>query len=699
MKKNISHFVLVCILLTGTLYGQLQLTGLSNSPTLNQDIQNIFAGGGVTISNAVYYGGTAPTTQIATFTNPVGSSHVGDMFNSGLVLTTGSYNQAGIDQCYNCNHHIFVTDPLSNDPDLVQLNGGTGVHSYSILEFDVVPSGNLLQFQYIWASEEYPGYANPSSPFNDKMGLFISGPSISGTFSNGAENIALIGSQYVGIQTVNNGWDANCAGPCNNCSFFICNYETFYPSFYNPHFVYNGYTRTLTAQRAVECGETYHIKLAICNVADQLLDAAVFFKANTLMSDFTAGPATALPNPVCQGQPVTLNCTGDATFTYNWYNSSNVFLGSGQTINVTANPTDPPYTVEVINTLTGCTLDLENSTNTIIHTSSNVCPTTQGINNTNEYTYYIQAGQPINFDIFSFDALNENITMSITGLPAGLNSVITPILVPPYNVDHPKAAIFGTLFSLGEYTFQVKLTDNNVCGSYNCTYNFKIKVVCPDCLIDQYYEKKGGANPALPGYTERIHWIVAGTSVDPSQTDGPVLVNASQNVTFKAGAAIKLEPGFYAQTNSVFLAQIAEPDCNLDCRNDCCEAWSGLTVTQSEMPNIFTPNGDNVNDYWYLPDTDHPYCAFNITGFWLSVYDRWGVLIHEQTGNSNICCAFNAPASGVATGHSSIWWDGRVNLPTPGGPYVTAGQYRVVLTLYGCNNYEVTWETEVYVYP
>jgi len=140
--------------------------------------------------------------------------------------------------------HNLVTDPVSYDLDLATISGG--LQSVGILEFDIIPNGTTIQFEYIFASEEYPGYANPTSPYNDAMGLFISGPSISGT-----ENIALlpITNDPVSVQNLNNGWDGSFAGPCNNCSSFICNYATF-PVFHNPHLTYSGYSKILTATKS-----------------------------------------------------------------------------------------------------------------------------------------------------------------------------------------------------------------------------------------------------------------------------------------------------------------------------------------------------------------------------------------------------------------------------------------------------------------
>lgn len=49
------------------------------------------------------------------------------------------------------------------------------------------------------------------------------------------------------------------------------------------------------------------------------------------------------------------------------------------------------------------------------------------------------------------------------------------------------------------------------------------------------------------------------------------------------------------------------------------ELPSELTV-----PNVFTPNGDNVNDFFNLKAT-------NLTELTLQIFDRWGHLVYDLT--------------------------------------------------------------------
>lgn len=63
-----------------------------------------------------------------------------------------------------------------------------------------------------------------------------------------------------------------------------------------------------------------------------------------------------------------------------------------------------------------------------------------------------------------------------------------------------------------------------------------------------------------------------------------------------------------------------------------CEAMGSSTITillaEYEIPNVFTPNGDNLNDIFQVYHTEG---AVNINS--LQVFNRWGQLVFESTSN------------------------------------------------------------------
>ena len=65
--------------------------------------------------------------------------------------------------------------------------------------------------------------------------------------------------------------------------------------------------------------------------------------------------------------------------------------------------------------------------------------------------------------------------------------------------------------------------------------------------------------------------------------------------------------------------------------NSGCKDTMSVKITVNDVPtiviipNIFTPNGDNINDEFAITAT-------GVTNFDCKVYDRWGILLHEWTG-------------------------------------------------------------------
>ncbi|HQV52934.1 MAG: choice-of-anchor L domain-containing protein [Flavobacteriales bacterium] len=277
MYKSLTS-VAITFLFAFQVNGQLVVDG---TPSPTQLIQDVLLGGGVTASNITYAGDAAAR---ASFT--ASGSNLG--LDAGVILSTGTATDAagsGID---------FASggSGTAGDQDLEDLSGQI-ISDAAILEFDFIPTGDTLRFRYVFGSEEYPEYV--CDIFNDAFGFFLSGPGINGPFSNNAKNIALIPSTTVPItiNTVNSGSPGgfNDATTCasadpnwvNNSIYYVDNGT-------GTTVVYDGFTTVLTAFSLVECGQLYHIKLAIGDGGDSSFDSAVFLEAGSFTS---AGEVTA----------------------------------------------------------------------------------------------------------------------------------------------------------------------------------------------------------------------------------------------------------------------------------------------------------------------------------------------------------------------------------------------------------------------
>jgi gliding motility-associated-like protein len=131
----------------------------------------------------------------------------------------------------------------------------------------------------VFGSDEYPEFVDEG--FNDVFAFFISGPGFGGTY-----NMAQIpgGGGPVSIDNINNG--PSNTGPCQNCAYYNAN-GTGATSPYDSddyYIQYDGFTVVMEAVAKVECGETYHLKIAIADAGDQAYDSGIFLEANSLAS-------------------------------------------------------------------------------------------------------------------------------------------------------------------------------------------------------------------------------------------------------------------------------------------------------------------------------------------------------------------------------------------------------------------------------
>ena len=167
----------------------------------------------------------------------------------------------------------------SGDPDLNDLTNLT-TYDACIIEFDFKPAGDSVKFNFIFGSEEYHDYVN--SQFNDVFGFFLSGPGISGSFTNNAINIAEVPGTHlpVAISNVNCGKQTTyCAAPPGegpNCALLYDNTDQNQGSF--TQCALDAYTLPFVADNDVQSCQWYHLKLAIGDAGDHVFDSGVFLE-------------------------------------------------------------------------------------------------------------------------------------------------------------------------------------------------------------------------------------------------------------------------------------------------------------------------------------------------------------------------------------------------------------------------------------
>ena len=256
-------------------------------------LAQMLAGPGITVSNVTFTGA-----------NVAGGSFTGGIADglgiaSGVILSSGDIaNAAGP----NLNDGISTANGTAGDTDLnVIVGAGHTTFDAAVLQFDFIPTAGTVTFRYVFASDEYNEFVGA---FNDVFAFYVDG-----------QNVALVPgtSTPVAINTVN---------LSSNSSFYKNNdpSDLGIPTPFGTQF--DGFTTVLTATVTLTPNVSHHIKLAIADTDDDILDSAVFIEAASLVAaTVTPTPtntvpvaATTTPTPTPTGTvPVTATSTPSRT--------------------------------------------------------------------------------------------------------------------------------------------------------------------------------------------------------------------------------------------------------------------------------------------------------------------------------------------------------------------------------------------------
>ena len=285
-----------------SLCGQVTIT--QPYATAEEYVQEILLGDGVTATNITFTGSLA---QLGLLENGSGVFSV----ESGLMLNTDDATCEGF--CADCLGGSVPDADLLNvansvPPLIGQSFTVSSVNDVCILEFDFEAGGDSIAFNYVFGSDEYLTYVNTT--YNDIFAFFLSGPGITGPydspagFPGGAVNIAGVPESDpnlpVTISSVNSQ---------TNSAYYIDNQS-------NNGVCVNGYTQPFVAEYAIQCGETYHIKLAIADGTDTALESIVVLEEGSFSSnafDIVAS-ASISGNVIFGGDTTVVESCNDAVF-------------------------------------------------------------------------------------------------------------------------------------------------------------------------------------------------------------------------------------------------------------------------------------------------------------------------------------------------------------------------------------------------
>jgi len=703
----ISRITLFVCALALSFASSAQIT-VTNTFTPSQMVQNVLLGFGVTASNISVNGSPANANNLYGNVSFFTSGNTTFPIQSGLLLTTGNgVGAIGPNGSGSFTNNLPATTNVSTDQALNYIANGT-VTNGVVLEFDFIPAGDTISFNYLFGSDEYPEFS-PSS-FNDAFGFVLWGPGISGPYTlagypAGGQNLAVIPGTGTPV-TINN------VGPgaTQNPAYYVSNLgNVAYP----PNALqYDGTTTLLSANASVQCGQTYHIKLCISNVGDQAYDSGVFLQANSFSSE-----AIEIAVATVSGDTSVYEGCTDASL---MFIRPQTQLGDTLIINydIGGTATELADYNDLINPITFLP-----GVDTI---ALNITPIADGISDNMEYititamtisscgdtiistgTLYILDSIPI--PIVETDPLVQCATDSVL-VSASASGLFPPFTYSWTGGQTGPSAYFPTIQGTMTGTVDYYVTATNSCGYTNTdtvtvTLNQTLAVdtiwmgpaTCqPTGYVSAFisgqtgvpfytWNGPGANNPSFIDasvwdnlssgwyylhvtdnvcevfdsmFVDILNPPIAQFSATPPSGCSPLsvtIVNVSQNASnfawdFGNGSTATVtnmdpQSQLFAESGVIRLIASEGPCADTayqaivisicGCTDPLGTNYNPLATVDDgsceypiptvEVPNVFSPNGDDANDLFFLNTT-------NSTSITLTVLNRWGNTVYENTG-------------------------------------------------------------------
>ena len=256
--------------------------------SVEQMVMDFFDGECVTVSNISYTGANE-------------SSAYFEAANTDLNIPAGIFIGSGLAEAVigpSTSQGTSNAMGTAGDPDL-DTEVGAMTNDAAVIEMDIVSSEeNTLSFYYIFGSEEYNEWVGTG--FNDVFAFYVSGPGI-----NGTQNIATIPGTTTPASINNISLNTN------------SQYYVDYVENGGMDTELDGISTELPASFVALANETYHIKIAIADVADQVFDSGVFIGVESLCGDSLVTPP-AIVGLSIDGNTITIANESRYATSYFW---------------------------------------------------------------------------------------------------------------------------------------------------------------------------------------------------------------------------------------------------------------------------------------------------------------------------------------------------------------------------------------------
>lgn len=559
-------------------------------------------------------------------------------FQNGIVLSTGKIVNAQ-------GPNTSLSDDGGNmgwngDPDLNQALGLSNTFNATVLEFDFIPLGNRISFDYIFSSEQY--LSNPMSNqcnFTDGFAFLLR--------RNGEtnyQNLAVVPNTNIPVK-VNTVRGSGTICPAANETYFDAFNGTVHPT------NFNGQTKVLTAQSDVIPGETYHIKLVIADEGNHRFDSAIFLGGGSFNFGIDIGDdrLIATGNPLCPNETLAVNATQIGATNYQWYKDTNLIPGA---TNATYNITSAgDYLVEINygptcqttgaikieyaetlivnqNTFTECDADANQDGKTVF--------------DLNDIKNQLFTNLPANYVVSFFD-----LTTSTTALPTNYSNT-TPFTQTIYaRIMNIQGCYSDYPVNLRVNTFDNILVDETIglceneslilnAGSGFTSYEWNTN---PPQFTQQITVNSGGIYEVT--VTNALNCSKTKTFTIEASGIGTIEEIVINDFQENNSATIQISPtsigdyeysldGINYQNSNVFSNLLAgEYTVYVQDKKGC-----GITLETFyilDYPRYFTPNNDGYNDTWNIKNLERR----GLENSLITIYDRYGKLLKQLVGNSS----------------------------------------------------------------
>ncbi|MEO5775349.1 MAG: choice-of-anchor L domain-containing protein [Flavobacterium sp.] len=623
------HFLLV--LIYGTASAQYISTDETYTPL--QLIENVLINSGcASVSNVSVSGGNFTSgEQSWGYFNANGSAFP---FAQGIILSTGKIIDAR-------GPNAFISDDTApgwtgGDTDLNDALGISNSLNVTYLEFDFIPLGNEISFDYIFASEEYHGTA--TCTYSDGFAFLLKEVG-SPTY----QNLALIPTTTtpVKVTSVHPNIPGGC--PAQNEQYFDAFNGTEYPT------NFNGQTKVLTARSTVIAGHQYHIKLVIADEGNYRYDSAIFLKGSSFSFgiDLGADRTFANNNPICLTESLTLNGTAPGALSYQWnFNTIPMPGQNAATLNF-----NPPY------------ISSQNGTYSLTTTYSPTCSTTADINLdfapqliTDRDTYTYCDADTLQ-DGFTIVPLSTIVPTLFLNLPPGYQ--VSFYNSPTSTTPLPDSFHNTTAF---QQVIYARISNSNCYTAFPVTLNFHVFTDVIEDVTVGICNNDSVTLTADGGHKSYLWDTVAGDETQSIQVSAPgtysvTITNDADCAKIKTFTVIGSEAatidniiiddlrdnssieiiasgtgnyeysidGIHYQDSPVFsnLNDLVYTGFVRD-KNGCGIVSQEFYLMQ--IPKYFTPNGDGYNEYWNIIGINP---LSHNTNSIISVFDRFGKLLKQ----------------------------------------------------------------------